>query len=209
MNDMTAVIAPKSDQLNTDSLIGGPITITIESVEITPGKEQPVSVRYVGDQGKPYKPCKSMCKVMVHVWGPDAVKYVGRSMTLYGDPAVKWGGMAVGGIRISHMTHLATPRAMALTETKGKKAVFTVNPLVQEAPKTDKGLALADAMIERIRDADEPGLTALTSDAKVIEQRAWLAAKRPELAARVNAAVTDALALFEPDGEAADDQEAA
>ena len=118
-------------------------------------------------------------------------------MTLYGDPKVKWGGMEVGGIRISHMTHLAAPRAMALTETKGKKAVFVVNPLVIAAPKPDKAIAVAEALIARIVEADEAGLAALTGDAKVIEQRAWLAAKRPELANRVDVAVGDALALFE------------
>jgi hypothetical protein len=197
MNDMRAVIVPKSDQMNADDLIGGPVTITVESVAITPGKEQPVAIRYVGDNGKPYKPCKSMCKVMVHIWGADASEYTGRSMTLYGDPKVKWGGMEVGGIRISHMTHLAAPRAMALTETKGKKAVFVVNPLVIAAPKPDKASAVAEALIARVVAADEAGLTALTADAKVIEQRAWLAKNRPELAIRVDVAVGDALALFE------------
>jgi hypothetical protein len=135
MNDMRAVIVPKSDQMNADDLIGGPRTITIREVTIRPGTEQPVSMFFDGDNGKPFKPCKSMARVMVHCWGADANAYVGRSMTLYRDPAVKWGGMAVGGIRISHMSDIKAAQTMALTETKGKRTPFVVKPLVVEAPK--------------------------------------------------------------------------
>lgn len=133
MNDMRAVIEPKSDQLNADSLLSGPITITITKVEIRPNTEQPVSIHFSGDNGRPYKCCKSMARVMVHCWGPDANQYVGRSMTLYCDPKVMWGGMAVGGIRISHMSDITGTLVMALTATKGNKRPFTVQPLVQQS----------------------------------------------------------------------------
>lgn len=131
MNDMRAVIVPKSDQINADDLLGGPMTITVTKVEIRPGTEQPVSIHFEGDKGKPYKPCKSMARVMVHCWGPDASQYVGRSMTLYCDPKVMWGGLAVGGIRISHLSHLDATQTMALTATKGSRKPFTVKPLAQ------------------------------------------------------------------------------
>jgi hypothetical protein len=131
MNDMRPVIVPKSDQINADDLLGGPRTITIERVVIKPGTEQPVSIFYEGDNGRPYRPCKSMAKVMVHAWGPDANEYVGRSMTLYCDPKVKWGGMEVGGIRVSHMSHIDGRLVMALTETKGRKQPFVVQLLKQ------------------------------------------------------------------------------
>lgn len=134
MNDMRMVIIPKSDQINADDLLAGPITVTITKVEIRPGTEQPVSIHFENDNGKPYKPCKSMARVMVHCWGPDANNYVGHSMTLYCDPKVMWGGMAVGGIRISHMTDIAATQVMALTATKGNKKPFTVKPLVMESP---------------------------------------------------------------------------
>lgn len=133
MNDMRAVIAPKSDQINADDLLAGPITITIREVTIRPGTEQPVSIHFEGDNNKPYKPCKSMARVMVHSWGPDANNYVGRSMTLYCDPKVQWGGMAVGGIRISHMSDITGTLVMALTATKGNKRPFTVQPLVRQS----------------------------------------------------------------------------
>lgn len=129
MNDMRAVIVPKSDQINADDMLGGPMTITITGVTIKPGTEQPVSIAFEGDNNKPYKPCKSMARVMVQCWGHDANQYVGRSMTLYCDPKVTWGGMAVGGIRISHMTDINGTQIMALTATKGSKKPFTVQPL--------------------------------------------------------------------------------
>lgn len=130
MNDMLKTIVPKSDQLNADDLIGRDLTITITGVEIRGGQEQPVSIHFEGDSGKPYKACKSMCRVMVSAWGADASKYVGRSMTLYRDPKVKWGGMEVGGIRISHMSDIADDMTMALTVTRANKKPYTVRPLV-------------------------------------------------------------------------------
>jgi hypothetical protein len=133
MNDMTQVIQPRSDQLNSDSLQAGPITIKITAVSIKPG-EQPVTVSYAGDDGKPWKPCKSMARVMVAGWGPDAAKYVGKSLTLFRDPAVTWGGMAVGGIRISHMSDLDGALTLALTATRGNKKPFKVLPLRVEKP---------------------------------------------------------------------------
>ena len=128
-SDMRAVIIPKSDQINADDLLAGPLTITVSKVTIRPGTEQPVSIHFEGDGGKPWKPCKSMARVMVHCWGPDANNYIGRTMTLYCDPSVRWGGMEVGGIRISHMTDINGVQTMALTATKGSKKPFKVMPL--------------------------------------------------------------------------------
>lgn len=130
--DMTSTIVPKSDQLNADDLISGPITVKITGVTIRGGQEQPVSIHYEGDNGKPYKSCKSMNRVLVMAWGKDSSKYVGRSMTLYRDPGVKWGGMDVGGIRISHMTDIPEKLTFALTATKGSRKPYSVLPLVAE-----------------------------------------------------------------------------
>jgi len=144
VTDMNSVITPKSDQLNADTLIGGPRIITISDVSISPGTEQPVTVRYDGDEGKPWKPCKSMSRVLVHAWGPDAKLYAGRLVELYLDPTVKWGGMAVGGVRISRMSHIERDLVMALTATKGKKAMVTVKPLVIEQQAPAKGRQTAE-----------------------------------------------------------------
>lgn len=205
MNDMRAVIIPKSDQINADDLLAGPRTITISDVTIRPGTEQPVSIHFEGDGGKPWKPCKSMARVMVHCWGPDANKYVGHSMTLYCDPQVKWGGMAVGGIRISHMTGLEVAVTMALTETKGSKKPFVVKPLVVEAtpqPKATKKqtvtewLDALEADLKGAQHAEEVDAILARDDVKKA-----LAALKNGALERLNAAVKAAIdraALPEP-----------
>jgi len=136
MNDMSAVIIPKSDQLNADDLIAGPITIKVTGVNIRPGTEQPISISFEGDNGKPWKPCKSMCRVMVTAWGADSKKYAGRWMTLFREPTVKWGGMEVGGIRISHMSDIDSALTMALTMTRANKKPFTVKPILASKTAT-------------------------------------------------------------------------
>lgn len=139
MIDMNNTIVPKTDQLNSDSLIGGPITITVTKVSANEGSsEQPISIFYSGDDGRPFKPCKSMRRVLVTVWGRDAANYVGRSMTLFRDPAVTWAGMAVGGIRISAMSNIDEPVTMALTASKQVRKPFTVRPLEVEKAKPKK-----------------------------------------------------------------------
>ena len=102
------------------------------------GPRPPRARQYEGDGGKPYKPCKSMCRVIVSAWGADTSKYIGRSLTLYCDPKVKWGGMEVGGIRISHMSHMDKPQTMALTATRSKRAPFTVQPLSVSVSKAQE-----------------------------------------------------------------------
>lgn len=132
MSDMTAVIAPRSDQINADDLIAGDITITITAVKVSPGQEQPVSMEFAGSP-KVYRPCKSMSRVMVAAWGADAKAYVGKSLTLYRDPKVKWGGMEVGGIRIRAMSHIERDMTMMLSESKANRKPFRV--AVLQAPK--------------------------------------------------------------------------
>lgn len=191
MIDLRGTIKPKSDQLNADDLIGGPVTIRITGVAVGEG-EQPVSISFDGDGGKPFKPGKSMRRVLVNLWGPDGAVYVGRSLTIYRDEQVVFGGVEVGGIRISHMSHLQRETTMALTATKAKRKPFTVRPLVVEKP-ADKAAIAVDALLARIAAGED-----VTGDAKVAEQRAWLAKNRPELAEKINAAIAEPAA-----GEAA------
>lgn len=131
--NLNTTIIPKSDQLNSDDLISGPRTIKITGVEAG-SAEQPVMIHYEGDKGRPYKPGKSMRRVLVSIWGSDGNTYVGRSLTLYRDPNIKFGGDPVGGIRISHASDIADAVQIALTETRGRRKPFRVEPLVVSAP---------------------------------------------------------------------------
>lgn len=150
MADLRATIVPKSDQLNFDDFLGNkPMTIKITKVSAVNG-DQPISIHYEGDNGKPWKPCKGMRRVLVHVWGPDGNTYIGRSVTLYGDPTVVFGGLAVGGIRISHMSHIDKEVTMALTATRANRKPFTVKPLATQDEPPQQSAFLSHDQRQRI-----------------------------------------------------------
>lgn len=193
MNDMSVVIQPKSDQVNADDFIGGPRTFTIEAVHINPDADQPVQIQLVGEK-RVWRPCKSMSRVLVAGWGPDAKTYSGRSVTLYRDPRVKWGGMEVGGIRISHMTHIERDMMIQLTATKGKRAPHVVKPLAAEVkPIPSKGKQTAEEWADAHVAAIEAAETIEALDALAASGArplAKLESDKPELFAKVQAAMT-------------------
>ena len=127
--DLTSTIVPRSDQINADDLLAGPVTVTI--TEVRKGNaEQPVDVVLdLFGPGRPFKPSKSMRRVMVTAWGPDSHAYIGRRMTLFRDPRVRFGADEVGGIRISHMSHIEGNLTVALTAARGKRVPYVVEPL--------------------------------------------------------------------------------
>lgn len=198
---MADVIVPKSDQYNADDFIAGPMTFTIREVQIRGGQEQPVNVLLEGTD-KAFRPCKSMSRVLVQAWGPDAKNYVGRSLTLYRDPSVKWGGMEVGGIRISHMSHIEGKLQMQLTATKGQRKPHIIMPLVIEQ-KPDPAQKWADAytgQVTAITDFDTLEKFAASKATKLAE----LEAKRPELHGLCTAALDlrrEQLAMHAPEGK--------
>lgn len=131
--DISTTIEPKSDQQNYEDYLAGPRTVTITEVR-KGSREQPVELHLAEYPGRPYKPSKSMRRVLVYAWGKEASAYVGRQLTLYGDPDVKFGGEPVGGIKISHMSHLREPFKIALTVTRGKRATHEVQRLETRQP---------------------------------------------------------------------------
>lgn len=126
--DLTDTIVPKSDQLNAEDLLTGPRTFTVAEVK-KGSAEQPVDIHLVEFPGRPFRPSKTVRRILVNAWGAEASAYVGRRMTLYRDPAVKFGGMDVGGIRVSHLSHIDKPLSVALTVSRGKRQPYTVQPL--------------------------------------------------------------------------------
>ncbi|MDQ0068310.1 hypothetical protein J2W34_000084 [Variovorax boronicumulans] len=126
--DLRGTIVPRSDQINSEQLLAGPKTITISDVRAG-SQEQPVILHYEGDEGRPYKPCLTMRKVLVFTWGEDGRQWIGKSMTLFNDPEVRFGGQTVGGIRISHLSDIEKDVKISLTATKGKKALHTIQRL--------------------------------------------------------------------------------
>ena len=181
MSDMEDTVIPKSDQLNADDLIGGKtMTITVTRAKVTKGDEQPCVLWYKEPNGsetkKPYKPGKSMRRVLIQLWGKDSQQYVGKSMTLYTDPTVKFGGVEVGGIRISHMSHINEQRTLALTATRGNKKPFVVKPL-RDAPAQQAQAPAVDPKVKAAGDA--------AAAKGVDEYTKWLATLSPEVKATV------------------------
>lgn len=132
--DISKTIEPKSDQLNADDVLQSDKIITITDITVKKSEQQqPVWIHYEGDDGRPYKPCLSMRRVLVMAWGKDASRWIGRSIRLYGDPEVRFGGQQVGGIRISHLTDIEGPKSFMLTVTRGKRAEYRVKPM--DAPQ--------------------------------------------------------------------------
>lgn len=146
--EVRASIVPKSDQLNFDDLTVGPITVTITKVR-RGDREQPIVVEIEGH--RPYKPCKTMRRVLVATFSDDPAKWIGQRVTLYGNPEVMWGGVKVGGIQISHLSGLETPRTFLLTTGRGKRTEVTIQPL---ASLTAEEKQFIEAVREDLSKAD-------------------------------------------------------
>ena len=130
--DLSDTIAPTSDQLDAVDLLGGERIFTVERVSAG-NTEQPVNI-HLAEFPRPWRPGKSMRRVLVACWGPDASQYVGRRVTLYCDPNVTFGKDRVGGTRIRALSHIDKPRHIPLLVSRGKSATFTVQPLPDPAP---------------------------------------------------------------------------
>lgn len=100
--DIRAATKPKSDQLNYETFLTGPQTFTVSKV--TPGdRDHPVFIHMVECPATPYKPSKGMLKCIAQPdgWGDKSSQWVGKAITLYGDPTVIYGGVEVGGIKVA------------------------------------------------------------------------------------------------------------
>lgn len=129
--DISKTTEPRSDQLNFDDVAVAPLTITVTEVKAGP-PDQPVHLHSAEYPGRPYKPGKSMRRVLVAAWGKDGSEYVGRRIMLFGDPTIRFGKDEVGGIRISHLSHIDKALTIPLTITRGKRAPFVVEPLTPD-----------------------------------------------------------------------------
>lgn len=130
--DLTESIAPRSDQINADDLVGGPQTYTVR--EVIQGKaEAPFDFQLV-ETNRAYRPSKTMRRVIVAAWGPKTAAYAGRRLTLYREPSIKFGGVTVGGIRISAMSGIGKAVEVMVQTSRGKREKFVVEPLPDAAP---------------------------------------------------------------------------
>lgn len=138
--DISETTEPKSDQQQYDDFIGG-ISRTVTVSGVSKGSpEQPVNIELKEYPGRPFRPNKTMRRLLLAAWGRDSTVYIGRTITLVGNPNVMWAGKPVGGVEIAALSHIDKPLTIALTTTRGKRSPFTVQPLsAPPAPKDESG----------------------------------------------------------------------
>lgn len=169
--DLSDTIAANSDQWNADDLME-PRTFTIS--DVTEGTaEQRIFIHLAESPGRTYRPSKSMRRVLVAAWGGKGSAYIGRRVTLYRDPEVRFGGQKVGGIKISHLSDIGKRIEVNLTETRGKKAPHIVEPLPDLAPEPTA------EQVAEMTDAD--ALKALWRNCRTDERKAQIVARVAEL----------------------------
>jgi len=148
--DISDTVQANSAQVNADDLVH-PVTVTITNVE-KGNTEQPVFIHLAEFPGRTFRPAKTVRRLLVAAWGSDAAAYIGKRLTIFNDHTVKWGGQAVGGVRVSHMSGIDGPLTVQLTVTRGKRAPFKVEPL-PDAPVVDP--AKITAALTAINDATD------------------------------------------------------
>ena len=137
----------KSDQLNNVDLISGHRIIKVTKVKVTETGKQDCTIWYEGDNGKPWKPCKSMGRIIMHAWGQDPQNYVGKYLELYRDPDQMFGPDKVGAIRIHAMSDIEDDFDLPLQISRGKLKTFKIKKLTPPAapkPADDALLAAGD-----------------------------------------------------------------
>lgn len=131
---MKITAAPRSDQWNADDFVGDSKTFTIANV--TDGTaEQPYDISFEGAP-RVWRPPLTTLRILMEAWGDESDVWIGRRVTLYRDATVRFGKDAVGGIRVSHLSHLPgnRPLTMAVTASRGKRPMVTIQPLSDENP---------------------------------------------------------------------------
>lgn len=137
MIDLTKTTAGKLDQINAD-LLSEPFVIKISHVTENfiqktglLDLQQPISIHWYGCEGKPFKPCLTMRRVLsdVKIWDKDGLQYKDRYLKLFNDKSVCIGKENTGGVRISHVSNLENETTVKVKSARGKYIYYPVKPL--------------------------------------------------------------------------------
>ena len=131
MIDVRPATLARTDQHNAEDF-GEAKTFTIGKVSVVAG-EQPVTIGLRETPEKHYRPCKTMTRVLLAMWGYDGEAWIGQRIALYVDPDVRFGSDRTGGLRISHAS-IAKKIVVQVKTTRGKRGTWTVLPLADAAP---------------------------------------------------------------------------
>jgi hypothetical protein len=133
--DITEALAPTSDQLDAIELVN-PRTFTIDTGSRLGSRDgKTVAEIRLVDFPRVWRPSKGMLDVLAACWGTDAKTWVGHRVTFYNDPDVMFGRDKVGGVRISHLSHIDSGRNLTIRAPgQGKTQRWHVDPLPDAAP---------------------------------------------------------------------------
>tara|TARA_R110000764_G_scaffold10764_1_gene32826 strand:+ start:1000 stop:1425 length:426 start_codon:yes stop_codon:yes gene_type:complete len=134
MLDLSGTIKAKSDQLNADDFISGDKLVQVEGVNLTKDPQQPVQIYYYGCEGKPFKPCLTVRRILIKLWGIDGSQWTNKWMNLYVDQTVSFGKQKnIGGIRVNAVSHIPSAATISLSIRRGVKQHFVVQPIQLES----------------------------------------------------------------------------
>lgn len=178
MSDMNKFCEAKSDQLNNVDLIGNTRIIRITKVKVTATGQQDCTIWYDGDNGKPWKPCKTTGRILMQAWGENIQNYVGKYVELYRDADVTYAGKKEGGIRIQALSDIPEDFETVIRLSRNLTKPIRVKKLIVNA-ETDTDLS---DLKKSGSDAAKKGLEAYTAWGKSLtaDQRAKV---KPHLSA--------------------------
>jgi hypothetical protein len=127
---MKITAEPRSDQWNADDFVGG-IAKTFTVATVTEGKaEQKYDIVLEGNN-RVWRPPLTVLRMLISAWGDETEAWVGHRVTLFRDDAVRFGPNEVGGIRISHLSHITKPIRLSSQDKRGSRKISAVEPLVE------------------------------------------------------------------------------
>ncbi len=162
MNDFVKFCEAKSDQMNNVDLIGANRIIKITKVKVTATGKQDCTIWFEGDNGKPWKPCKTMGRILMEAWGENIQNFVGKSVELFRDPDATFGLNIVGGIRIRALSDVKEDFTTSVVVSRGQTKPVRIKKLIT----ADSAIILAGT------ESAGQGIAAYT---------AWLAGLTPEV----------------------------
>ena len=162
MVDITPALQAKSDQLNAEDLITGPITVHVTGGYLAEGNRLVVELAEYPQ--RPWLASRGMAKFIGAIWGTETDEWAkNAAITLFRNPEVVYGGKAVGGIQIQAISGISKPYTGPLRKSRDKSVPFTIQPLIDHVAES-----LTDAQIAAAESVEE--LRAMWSRASTVQQ---------------------------------------
>lgn len=154
-DDVSLALEAKSDQLNAVDIVGSEPVIKIREVKINNNANaQKIWVYFEGDNGRPWKPCKGMGRILMAAWGPKSSVWIGKHVKLFIEPTVIYAGKEVGGIEIRSLSDIPDG-GINVMHVKNQKQrgirhfpLLVVAPELYPADRFEKALPIMAAKME-------------------------------------------------------------